>query len=282
MKVLKSIDSIRLFIKKKRIPVNKIGLVPTMGALHEGHLELVKSSNRQNDLTIVSIFVNPAQFNRKEDFEKYPNKVSEDLKILEKIGCDVIFMPDSREMYTENESLKFNFGYLEKLMEGEFRPGHFSGVGLVISKLFNIINPDRAYFGEKDLQQLMIIKKLVKDLNFDVEIIGVPTVREDTGLAMSSRNLRLSESEKEVAVNIYKSLMLFQKLLAANNNIVQSKTQVADFLRSINGLELEYLELVDSHSLMPIKEVIQRRDFSICIAANVGKVRLIDNITIKN
>jgi pantoate--beta-alanine ligase len=256
MEVLKSIDTIRLFIQKKRLSVKKIGLVPTMGALHDGHLELVKFSKGQNDLTIVSIFVNPTQFNKKEDFEKYPNKVSEDLKTLEEIGCDVIFTPDSKEMYTENETLKFNFGYVERLMEGEFRPGHFSGVGLVISKLFNIVNPDRAYFGEKDLQQLTIIKKLAKDLNFNVEIIGVPTVREASGLAMSSRNLRLSELEKEIAINVYKSLRLFQDLLGANNSIVHSKNQVIDFLKSIKGLELEYLEIVDTYSLMPIMEII--------------------------
>jgi pantoate--beta-alanine ligase len=282
MEILKSIDTIRLFIQKKRLAVKKIGLVPTMGALHDGHLELVKFSKGQNDLTIVSIFVNPMQFNKKEDFEKYPNKVSEDIKTLEEIGCDVIFMPDSREMYTENETLKFNFGYIERLMEGEFRPGHFSGVGLVISKLFNIVNPDRAYFGEKDLQQLTIIKKLAKDLNFNVEIIGVPTVREASGLAMSSRNLRLSELEKEIAINVYKSLRLFQDLLGANNSIVQSKNQVIDFLKSIKGLELEYLEIVDTHSLMPIMEIIKNRSFSLCIAVYVSKIRLIDNITIIN
>lgn len=282
MEVLTSIDSIRLFIQKKRLSISKIGLVPTMGALHDGHLELIKFSKGQNDLTIVSIFINPAQFNKKEDFEKYPNKVSEDIKKLEGIGCDVIFMPSSKEMYTENETLKFDFGHIEKLMEGEFRPGHFSGVGLVVSKLFNIVNPDRAYFGEKDLQQLTIIKKLVKDLNFNVEIIGVPTVREASGLAMSSRNLRLSKPQKEIAVNVYKSLKLFQDLLVVNSNVFQSKNQVIDFLKNIEGLELEYLEIVDTYSLMPIKEVIQHSHISVCIAACVGKIRLIDNITIIN
>lgn len=279
MKVLKSINSIRSFIQKEKLKSRKIGFVPTMGALHDGHLSLVKKSIKENQICIVSIFVNQAQFNKIEDFTNYPQTISEDQKKLETIGCDVLFLPSHDEIYPNNDSLKFNFGFLETIMEGQYRPGHFSGVGLIVSKLLNLVQPNVAYFGEKDLQQLAVIKKLTKDLNFNVEIIGVPTVRESSGLAMSSRNLRLSNKEKEISANIYKGLKLGEECLRSTMKPLEAKEKSVAFFDKINGLNLEYLEIVESNSLLPIKVIKPNQSISICVAAILGNVRLIDNIS---
>lgn len=250
-----------------------------MGALHLGHLNLIKTATENNDVTVASIFVNPTQFNEKEDLENYPNTIEKDKKALEKAGCDLLFLPEPEEIYPDEETISFNFGYLESVMEGQFRIGHFSGVGLIVSKLFNIVEPNRAYFGEKDLQQLTLIKKLVKDLNFNIEIIGVPTVREPSGLAMSSRNLKLSKSDQELAANIYKALNIAKELIFEDASISMAKTKVNDFFQALSGIEVEYLEFVDTISLIPIAKLSGSQKISICIAAYINGVRLIDNIS---
>src|ERR1043165_7630788 len=187
MEIFKEIQSLKAFLSQKRNSVS-IGLVPTMGALHAGHLSLIEASKRENQLTVCSIFVNPAQFNNAKDLEKYPRTLERDLGMLEKAGCDVVFAPDAKMMYEAEPMIKFDFGDLDKILEGEFRPGHFSGVALVVSKFFHIIKPTVAYFGQKDFQQFKVIEKLVKELKFDLQLKPMPIFRESDGLAMSSRN----------------------------------------------------------------------------------------------
>jgi len=279
MKIINSI----IKLKSELLPLKNstIGFVPTMGALHDGHLSLIEKSKKENDFTICSIFVNPTQFNNKEDFEKYPNTINEDTKLLEKQNCDFLFLPSSKEIYSSKSILKFDFGNLENTMEGRFRPGHFSGVALIVSKLFNIVNPTKAYFGQKDFQQLAIIKQLVIDLSFDVEVISCPTIREKNGLAMSSRNERLSKHEKHESSIIHNSLQLAKtKLLSLKKtDIIDIKAEIELQFENSN-LQLEYLEIVSSTSLEPILTNENLNNTTICIAAFCGNVRLIDNITL--
>ncbi len=257
---------------------HQIGLVPTMGALHEGHLQLVRKSKQRSDLTVVSIFVNPTQFNNSEDFAKYPVTLEDDLEKLSSEGVDYVFAPEVREIYPTPTKLRFDFGDLERVLEGKFRPGHFNGVGVVVSKLFHIIKPHRAFFGQKDLQQVGIIRRLVSDLSFDLELEIVPTHREPNGLAMSSRNVRLNPVERE------KALMLFKSLESAKSGLFQGKPWteiqkqvVADF--EVEPLaKLEYLELVNPETFEAHSEFSKNRKSSICIAAYIGDVRLIDNM----
>lgn len=283
MEILKSIDSVRKFIANQKLKQNNIGFVPTMGALHEGHLQLVKNSLQNNDTTIVSIYVNPTQFNNIADFNNYPNTLSNDKILLKKVGCDALFLPDSDEIYPNKNNLSFNFRYLETIMEGKFRTGHFSSVALIISKLFNIVQPDKAYFGEKDLQQLVIIKKLTKDLLFNIEIIGMPIIREPSGLAMSSRNMRLSNTQSLLATNIFKGLTLAKKLMTKENKISVVKEKTELYFSNFKGLYLEYIEYVDFYSFTPLTDDHQKNNLkqkvSICIAAFIDDIRLIDNIS---
>lgn len=259
-----------------------IGLVPTMGALHEGHAELVKESVRNCDLTVCSIFVNPKQFNNPDDLEKYPKQVEKDLELLTIIGCDVVFIPTVDEMYPGGQkTITINFGELENLLEGAFRPGHFSGVGVVVSKLLNVVQPDLAFFGQKDLQQLAVIRKLVKDLNIQSRIVSVPTVREKSGLAMSSRNLRLSGREAVVAANLYRVIDSVKTKILAGEQVLSGLTSAKVELEKIEGIELEYLDIVNSDTMSKVEELSEALNISICIAAYVGGVRLIDNLYIK-
>ncbi|GAB3653561.1 pantoate--beta-alanine ligase [Echinicola sediminis] len=256
-----------------------------MGALHEGHLTLVENAKDHSDLVIVSIFVNPTQFNNPDDLKKYPRTVEEDLKLLEQKQVDYVFLPAVEEMYTQPNQLKFDFGDLERILEGAFRPGHFNGVGVVVSKLFNIIKPDTAYFGQKDLQQVAIIRRLVLDLSFDVEIKVVPTIRENGGLAMSSRNRRLTDHQRKAA------LILFESMNSARNELLDGKPwfEVKKNISQKFNLEplaeLEYFELVKTNSLEIVSELNSSPEnisekYSICTAAYVGEVRLIDNLSI--
>lgn len=280
MKTFKEINSLVQYLNSKRLEGNSIGLVPTMGALHQGHLALVTASVNDNDLTVCSIFVNPTQFNNPDDLEKYPRNPEEDLRVLKHSGCDVVFFPEVSEMYPKNRIVNLGFGYLEDTMEGKFRPGHFKGVGLVVAKFFNIVKPHRAYFGKKDLQQLAVIKKMNEELNFGIELHGIDTIRESSGLAMSSRNARLSESEKTEALIFYRSLVKAQKLLLAGHNIAGTKAVIADDFAKQANSELEYFEVVDTHTLLDISNISESNDVSLCIAGYVGKVRLIDNISL--
>ena len=278
MKIVKSATELEKEITQSKIAGKSIGFVPTMGALHAGHKSLVERAKAENDFCVVSIFVNPTQFNNKTDLEKYPRNLESDALLLENIGCDLIFAPASEDIYSKEEiteSFKFDFGGLDQVMEGKFRPGHFNGVVQIVSKLFSFVNPDKAYFGEKDFQQLAIIHRMVDILNFKVEIIDCPIIRETDGLAMSSRNERLSTVNRKIAVSISK--VLFESRNFAN---LYSPAELTDWVvaevNAVQGLEVEYFEIVDAVSLKKI------RDWSKtsvgCIAVFCDDVRLIDNI----
>jgi len=254
-----------------------IGLVPTMGALHEGHASLIRRSVSENEVTFVSVFVNPTQFNNKEDLAKYPRDLNRDAELLASLGVNFMFAPTPEEMYTPEEmntTFDFDFAGLDQVMEGKMRPGHFNGVVQVVSKLFRLVQPDRGYFGEKDYQQLAIIRHMADVKQFDIQIIGCPIVREVSGLALSSRNERLSRAEKQTAVNI--SRILFASLdYAKTHSVSETEQWVINEINAIEGLEVEYYEIVDQTTLLPVN------DFSHaigCVTVYCGPVRLIDNI----
>lgn len=264
-------------LQRFRLKGKTIGFVPTMGALHEGHATLVEQCAAENDLCVVSIFVNPTQFNNKEDLKHYPRTPEEDHRLLERIGAAIIFEPSVEEMYPEPDKRVFNFGMLDKVMEGQFRPGHFNGVAQVVSKLFTLVRPDKAYFGEKDFQQLAIVREMVRQLQLPVQIVGVPIVRETSGLAMSSRNQRLTEEQKKNASAIYRIL---RESIGMSGEYTPK--QLTDFvIREINkvpGLSVEYFEIVNGNSLQLISSW-EKTTYSVgCIAVFCGEVRLIDNI----
>lgn len=258
----------------------QLGFVPTMGALHQGHLDLVAKSTASMDFTVVSIFVNPTQFNSSEDFDKYPQTLEADLAQLEAAGVDVVFVPSVATMYPQSTSLRFDFGDLEQVLEGEFRPGHFHGVGLVVSKLFHLIQPHRAFFGQKDLQQVAVIKRLVQDLSFGILIEVVPTRREKDGLAMSSRNMRLNPEERLQALLLYAHLTQAKERLLAGEawSVVLADTKAA-FSTAAN-CELEYFALLHPETFEIFDAFTKDGARSLCIAAFVGQVRLIDNLPI--
>ncbi|AUD07171.1 pantoate--beta-alanine ligase [Spirosoma pollinicola] len=255
-----------------------IGLVPTMGALHEGHITLIETARRENDVVVSSIFVNPTQFNNPDDLARYPRTLEEDCEKLEAAGCDVVFAPSVSEMYPETPLLRMNFGELETVMEGAFRPGHFNGVGIVVAKLFNIVQADRAYFGQKDLQQVAVIRRLVRDLSFPVELIRCPTVRERDGLAMSSRNRNLTEVERKQATTLFKALTLAHELLTEGLDVEQAKAAVTGLFADNPHFRLEYVDVVNANTLQVASEVLAPGQTAICLAAHLGKVRLIDNL----
>ena len=277
MEIINKISVLRTRVEAARAAGKSVGLVPTMGALHEGHASLVRRSVSDNDLTFVSVFVNPTQFNNKEDLEKYPRDLQRDAHLLEAIGADYMFAPEPEEMYTADEMqtrFSFDFGGLDEVMEGKYRPGHFNGVVQVVSKLFRLVEPTRAYFGEKDFQQLAIIHRMVRLMKFDVEIVDCEIVREESGLALSSRNERLSAEEKATAVNI--SHILFEsRQLTGSQTVGQVQNWVIEQINRVEGLQVEYYEIVDRTTLQPA------RDFSNaigCVTVYCGPVRLIDNV----
>jgi pantoate--beta-alanine ligase len=280
MKVFESVFPMQDFLKKERFSGKSIGLVPTMGALHEGHLSLIRTSSLENEATIASIFVNPLQFNNTKDLDLYPRTLEKDLEMLKGSGCSAVFAPSVSEMYPSKPSMKVTFGSLEEVMEGKFRPGHFNGVGIVVSKLFHLVSPDKAYFGQKDLQQFAIIARLVKDLSFSLDLVCCPIYREPDGLAMSSRNVRLTPQNRPVAANIYKSLQLAAKSLFELGP-VKTKEVVIDFISGYKELELEYFEIADRETLEPIIDVKEHQEFALCIAVYLDGVRLIDNVLVK-
>ncbi|EAY24769.1 pantoate--beta-alanine ligase [Microscilla marina] len=255
-----------------------IGFVPTMGALHQGHLSLIDRAKADNDVVVCSIFVNPTQFNNVEDLKNYPKTIKEDKKLLEAHHCDVLFLPDAHTMYPVPAKTSFSFGHLEQTMEGEHRAGHFNGVALVVSKLFHLIKPHRAYFGQKDLQQFIIIHQLVQDLLFDLEVVCCPIVREDDGLAMSSRNLRLTASQRPIASKLYEALMLARHSLLEGYGVSKTKQTIQNFFNDLSDLQLEYFEVVKSATLETVDSVSDTFQVSLCIAAFLGDVRLIDNV----
>jgi pantoate--beta-alanine ligase len=280
MKIFTEISEIRRFSRLAKMQKKSIGFVPTMGALHQGHLNLIRESISRDDVSICSIFVNPTQFNNPEDLEKYPRDLDSDAKLLEDANCDAVFLPSVKTMYQENRILNFSFGYLEEVMEGKYRPGHFQGVGLVVSKLFNIVEPDRAYFGEKDLQQLTLIKVLTRELNFAIDIVPVKTMREPDGLAMSSRNLLLSMEERAHAAGLYKALTKAKNKLLAGKSVILVREFVTDYFKNHSPIDLEYFEIVGTENLKSIEDTKAEKDISLCIAGYLGKVRLIDNMSL--
>ena len=254
-----------------------IGFVPTMGALHKGHLSLIKASKDECDITISSIFVNPTQFNDKEDYDKYPRTIEEDIKMLESEACNIVFIPSYEEMYPEQDTREFNFGALATVMEGAHRPGHFNGVAQIVSKLFDAVPADKAFFGQKDFQQYVIIKDLVRQLNYDIEIVACPIIREESGLAMSSRNERLSKSERELASQI-SQIMNWAKENYQKYSVLELKTEIERKYKEIKVLDLEYFEIVDDESLQAIQSWGGKGKIVACVAVFCGNVRLIDNI----
>ncbi|MDQ6478892.1 pantoate--beta-alanine ligase [Dyadobacter sp. LHD-138] len=278
MEVFTSIHSLKKFLFHQRLDNKTVGLIPTMGALHEGHISLVETAKQQNDISVASIFVNPTQFNNPEDLAKYPRTLENDCVMLEKAGASVVFAPSVTEMYPEPTTLTMNFGLIETVMEGASRPGHFNGVGVVVSKLFNIVQPNKAYFGQKDLQQVTVVKRLVADLSFNLELVICPTVREDDGLAMSSRNRRLSQEERAHGPIIYKILMDAREKLISGDDTEEVKESVRIEFNAMAGFELDYFEIVNIESLQPIHILGGAGTTALCIAAFLGPVRLIDNI----
>lgn len=263
---------------RKNLPKNiTVGFVPTMGALHTGHLTLIKSSNNLCDITICSIFVNPTQFNNQHDFDNYPIDIENDIKKLKKEKCDIVYIPEAEDIYAKNiRSKKFEFGRLASVMEGKYRRGHFNGVATIIEKFFTIINPTKAFFGEKDLQQLQIIKNLSWKMQNKIEIIPVKTVREINGLAKSSRNKLLSKKEKNTASVLYKSLKYCKE--HKELGVEKLKKYVKEKIQDHKNIKLEYLEFVEINTLNRISKWGEENTNAICIAVYIGNVRLIDNI----
>lgn len=254
-----------------------IGFVPTMGALHEGHLSLVKESKSNSDITVVSIFVNPTQFNDPEDLKRYPRTLEKDLDLLKTVNCDLVFAPSVLEIYPEPDTRKFDFGYLESIMEGAKRPGHFNGVGQVVSRLFDVVQPHKAFFGMKDFQQVAIIKNMVKQLNYSVEIIPCPIIREESGLAKSSRNTLLEENYKKNAPHIYATLKKACTFVP-EMKVEELKKWITDEINSNLFLEVEYVEIVDDTTLKIVEDWSESGTKVACVAVYAGKIRLIDNI----
>ena len=280
MELIQTVHELRAKLDVLRKAGKTIGLVPTMGALHAGHASLVKRAVAENDIVVVSDFVNPTQFNDKNDLIKYPRTLDADCKLLESCGVTFVFAPSVEEIYPEPDSRSFSYAPLDTVMEGKFRPGHFNGVCQIVSKLFDAVQPDRAYFGEKDFQQLAIIREMVRQMKYPLEIVGCPIVREEDGLALSSRNARLSDEERKNALKI--SQTLFEsRTFAASHTVAETQKFVEDAIAAAPGLRLEYFELVDGNTLQKIADWEDTSYAVGCITVFCGEVRLIDNIKYK-
>lgn len=282
MKLFEKIVDLQNELFEVRKEGKKIGLVPTMGALHQGHASLVKRSVKENDVTVVSVFLNPTQFNDKADLERYPRNLDADCKLLEECHADYVFAPSVKEMYPTPDNRQFNFPPVTTVMEGAKRPGHFNGVCQVVSRLFYIVRPDRAYFGEKDWQQIAVVKRLVKYINMNVEIVECPIVREADGLAMSSRNSLLTPEERAIAPNIYKVLKESVEY-SKNHTVEETHNKVVNDINAIDGLEVEYFEIVDGNTLLDVKDWSDSPYIVGCITVYCGHspIRLIDHIKYK-
>lgn len=276
MKLIKKIEEFRSLLDNQYESAD-VGFVPTMGALHRGHLSLVEAAARENRVVVVSVFVNPTQFNNPDDLKRYPRNLDSDLQLLQPAGCDIVFAPEAEEIYPEPDTRKFDFGSLERVMEGKYRPGHFNGVAQVVSKLFEIVKPGKAYFGLKDFQQLAIISKMVKMLEMPVEIVPCPIVREESGLAMSSRNELLSAEERKNAAVIYDTLRRGIEL-SGGKTVAETEKWVIDTINKNPFLNVEYFEIVDFETLQPVMSWNHDGRKTGCIAAYCGNVRLIDNM----
>lgn len=278
MRILNKIDEVRALVKEWKARGLKVGFVPTMGYLHEGHESLIKRASEENDRVVVSVFVNPIQFGPKEDLANYPRDLGRDSLVCERAGAEIIFHPENEEMYFEDFSTFVDMNGLTAGLCGKSRPTHFRGVCTVVNKLFNIVAPDRAYFGEKDAQQLAVIKRMVRDLNIDIEIIGCPIVREKDGLAKSSRNTYLSIEERKAATILNKSLNIAKsKIQAGERNSEIIIREIQKVISSEKLAKIDYVEVVDSFSMEAVKEI--NKSVLVAIAVFIGKTRLIDNFT---
>ena len=282
MKIITSVKELETYVDNERNAGKVIGLVPTMGALHAGHASLVERSVQENDTTIVSVFVNPTQFNDKNDLKNYPRTLEADCELLQKIGADCVFAPSVEEVYPEPDTRQFSYPPIDSVMEGERRPGHFNGVCQIVSKLFYMTRPDVAYFGEKDFQQVAVIRAMVEDLKIPVHLVPCPIVREPSGLAMSSRNVLLSDEERETALNI--SRTLFESVeYAKTHSVGETQNQVVATLNAIPGLDVEYYQIVNGITLQEVSSWDDADEIVGCITVFCGArpVRLIDNIRYK-
>ena len=281
MIIFKHSSDLRNYLEKKIGSSKSIGFVPTMGALHAGHLSLLKRSKDLSQLTVCSIFVNPVQFNNREDFKKYPKTIENDILLLENNGCDILFLPSEKEIYPDENSKNqhYELGYLENVLEGKFRPGHFQGVCLVVDKLLDIVAPDFIFIGQKDFQQCMVIERLLKLTHRETKVVICPILRENDGLAMSSRNLRLNNDEREIAAELHSALMFTKDNLSNNNFSSLKKTAISDLENK--GFKVEYLEMAKRDDLQIVTEYTTGQELIILIAAFLNDVRLIDNVLIK-
>jgi len=277
MQIISSAPLLVFVLERMKQQRTSTGFVPTMGALHEGHLSLMQRCRKENDVCVASIFVNPTQFNDPRDLERYPRTPDKDIELLEQEGCDVVFMPAEKEIYPQKDTRIFDLGNFDKVMEGAFRPGHFNGVAQVVTRLFDIVKPQRAYFGEKDFQQLVIIRKIVADFHYPVEIVACPVVREPDGLAMSSRNRLLSEAHRRAAPFIYETLKLSVQM-APEHTPGEIKKWVLSRFEGHPLLQVEYFEIVQETTLEPVTSWQDPGEKRGCIAVKAGEIRLIDNI----
>lgn len=281
MIIIKKTAELQAFIASRKAEEKTIGFVPTMGALHQGHLDLMRKAIRENDMLVVSIFVNPIQFNNPADLEKYPRPEGEDEQLLRALHCDVLFRPTEKEMYPQPETTIYNFGELAESMEGKSRPGHFNGVAIVVRKLFEMVQPHKAYFGEKDFQQLAIVRQMVRMLEMDVEVIGCETVREADGLAMSSRNRRLSRGERKLAPELYAN-MRRAATMYPKKQPAEIKQWLQKRLETDRPFKVDYIEIADEKKLQPLSSWPDKQRFRLFAAVFLGEVRLIDNIRINS
>ncbi|MBO4642624.1 MAG: pantoate--beta-alanine ligase [Bacteroidaceae bacterium] len=280
MLVVHKISELKAYLKKQRRAGRSVGLVPTMGALHQGHASLVKRSVSENDVTVVSVFLNPTQFNDKTDLEKYPRTLEADCQLLEECGAQLTFAPSVEEIYPEPDTRQFSYPPTDSVMEGAMRPGHFNGVCQIVSKLFMYVSPDRAYFGEKDYQQIAVIRRMVEDLKFNIEIVPCPVIREESGLALSSRNTLLAPEERVLAANIYR---VMKESLSLDKTVQETHDYVVENINQIEGLQVQYYSIVDGDSLAEVNSWDEAESIVGCITVFCGAapIRLIDHIRYK-
>ena len=280
MTVVTTISELKSLISGYKQENKTVGLVPTMGALHAGHKSLVDRARKENDIVVVSVFVNPTQFNNKQNLATYPRTEERDCALLEAAGCDVVFMPAVEEVYPEPDNRQFDLGAVAEVMEGAHRPGHFNGVAQIVSKLFGFVEPDRAYFGEKDFQQIAVIRKMVQLEGFKLQIVACPIKREDDGLALSSRNVRLTAEQRQLAPNIYRVLKESCNF-AKSHTVAETEKFVVDSLNALPQMEVEYYSIVDALTMQPVSDWADADSITGCITVYCGEVRLIDNIAYK-
>jgi pantoate--beta-alanine ligase len=279
MKLIRNLKEMSDFSRRLKLKGKTLGIVPTMGALHEGHLSLIRRARKDNDYVVVSIFVNPIQFGPKEDLKKYPRDLKRDVRLCKKEGVDIVFYPSVQMIYPKDYKTYIKVSKLDEVLCGKFRPGHFQGVTTVIAKLFNIVNPDAAYFGQKDAQQAIIIKKMASDLNMPVKIKILPTVRERDGLAMSSRDAYLNQKERKNAVVLYQALKLARRLIKqGNKNSADIIRKMQHLILTKKSVKIQYIAIVDTQGLRPVSRIKEK--ILIALAVCIGKTRLIDNITV--